>query len=581
MKKLNFIYKKGARQLHFALAAVLLLLVLGSCKKQLDVQNPNAPTYVGNVTDETGLAAYSKGGVYWNGLNYGDGWLGDSYFSLPRGYHDLMGDLIGGGQGSNNQTTTMGVPDKFQADPNDPTTVFVNPSPQATGIIRSFNNSASTANGNNALFYEWTNMYAMIKACNMTLQLVGTISLTPDKANAFKAWAYWWKGYAYAQLGTLYYAGLIVEQDNTVSNTKVNKFVNQAAIIAESNKNLNLALTTLTAITNQGDFDAIIKQLVPTQNQTGLGKALSSAQLIRTINTMLARNILLNHLAPFVNGNPSATINKSTITPMSASDWQSVITFCNKGIQQGDYVFTGRTTSANSFFTATGGSVPGLLAASNQTTTYKLGERLVQQFKAGDNRRANFTIKYGTFYGDANTNSTRYSLADGAKDSSGGVPISSLGVPILGSRTVGKLEIYIGPTYEENALMIAEAKMRTGDIPGGLALIDAVRDYQGAGVAHVGGSALTLSQALQELTMERLAGLAFRGLAFYDLRRWGWSYAIANGGGRYGCTLIYKKIVYNNATIDYNFMDYWDVPGDEIEKNAPSSDSAPIKNVNY
>jgi hypothetical protein len=39
--------------------------------------------------------------------------------------------------------------------------------------------------------------------------------------------------------------------------------------------------------------------------------------------------------------------------------------------------------------------------------------------------------------------------------------------------------------------------------------------------------------------------------------------------------------VYTNATINYNFMDYWDVPGDEIEKNAPSADSAPIKNVNY
>jgi len=485
-----------------------------------------------------------------------------------------MGDLIGGGQGSNNQTTTMGVPDRFQADPNDPTTVFVNPSPQAKGIIRAFNNSASTANGNNALFYEWTNMYAMIKACNKTLELVGNIPLTPDKANAFKAWAYWWKGFAYAQLGSLYYAGLIVEVSNTSSNTIVNKFVNQAAMIAESNKNLNLALTTLAAITNQGDFDAIIKQLIPSQNQAGLGKPPSSAQFTRIINTMLARNILLNHLEAFVNGNPSATINKSTITPIGAADWQSIITYCSKGIQQGDYVFTGRTTAANSFFTSSAGSVPGLLAASNQTTTYKLGERLVQQFKTGDQRLANFTTANGTFYGDANTNSTRYSLVDA-------VTAGLSGFATLGTRTVGKLEIYIGPTYEENQLMLAEAKMRTGDIPGGLTLIDGVRDYQGAGVAHVGGSALTLSQALQELTMERLAALAFRGLAFYDLRRWGWSYAIANGGGRYGCTLIYKKTLYTNAIIDYNFMDYWDVPGDEIEKNPPSADSAPIKNANY
>jgi hypothetical protein len=488
-----------------------------------------------------------------------------------------MGDIIGGGQGSNNQTTTMGVPDKFQADPSDPTTVFTNPTPQATSIIRTFNNAAATAQGNNALFYEWTNMYAMLDACNLIVEHLEGIPLTADKANTIKAWAYWWKGYAYAQIGTLYYAGLTVDQ----SSPKVNKFVDHAAIIAESDKYLNLALTTLNGISNQGDYTSVIKQLIPLQCQVGLGKPMTSVQWIRTINTMLARNILLNHLAPFVNGNPSATINKSTIPPMSTADWQKVITLCNNGIQQGDYVFTGRTSASNSFFSPTGGSVAGLLAASNQTTTYKLGERLVQQFKTGDNRRANFTIKNGTFYGDANTNSTRYSLADGAKDSSGGVPISSLGVPILGSRQVGKLEIYIGPTFEENQLMLAEAKMRTGDIPGGLTLIDNVRDYQNAGVAHVGGSALTLSQALQELTMERLAALALRGLAFYDLRRWGWTYAIANGGGRYGCTLIYKKTVYTNATIDYNFMDYWDVPGDEIEKNPPSADSAPVKNANY
>jgi len=575
MKKVNFDINKQCGMHNLTLLSVcMLLLLVTSCKKQLDVKNPNAPTFAVNVTDEAGLSAYAKGGVYWNGFNYGDVWLGDSYFSLPWGYHELMGDLVGGGQGSNNQMTTMGVPDKFQADPNDPTTVFINPAPQATGIIRSFNNSASTANGNNALYYEWTNMYAMIKACNMTLELVGGISLTPDKANAMKAWAYWWKGYAYAEIGTLYYAGLIVEQENTVSNSVVSKFLKQSDIIAESNKNLNLALTTLNAISNQSDYNAIIKALIPAQCQAGLGRPLSSAQWIRTINTMLARNILLNHLAPYVNGNPSATITKATIPAMSAADWQSVITYCNKGIQQGDYVFTGRTSAANSFFTTDGGSVPGILSASNQTTTLKLGERLVQQFKAGDKRLANFTTGEGTFYGDANTNSTRYSLVDA-------VDAGLTGFTTLGTRAVGKLELYIGPTYEENQLMLAEAKMRAGDIPGGLTIIDAVRDYQGSGVAHLAGSGLTLSQALTELTMERLAALAFRGLSYFDMRRWGWTYAIANGGGRYGCTLLYKGNVYTNATINYNFMDYWDVPGDEIEKNAPSADSAPIKNVNY
>ncbi len=546
------------------------LLILSSCKKQLDVKDPNDPTFDVNVTDEAGITSYAKGGVYWNAFNYGDVWLGDSYFSLPWGYHELMGDVIGGGQGSNNQTTTMGVPDRFQADPNDPSTVFVNPAPQATSIIRVFNTAAATANANNALYYEWINMYAMINVCNLTLEHLATIPLSDDKFKTVQAWAYWWKGYAYAQIGTLYVAGVIVD----ASATKVDKFVNQAAIIEESNKNLNQALTLLNGISNQVEYNEVISQLIPQQNQVGLGQALSSAQWARTINTMLARNILLNHLAPFVNGNPDATISNSSITTMSSADWQSVISYCNSGIQDGDFVFTGRTSASNSFFSPEGGSVAGLLTASNQTTTYKLSERLIQQFKPGDNRLANFSTADGTFYGDANTNSTRYTLVDGST-------VGLTGIPILGSREVGELEIYIGPTFEENQLMLAEANIRTGNIPAGLALIDEVRDYQGAGVAHIGGSGLNVSQAMQELTMERLAALALRGLSFYDSRRWGWTYAIADGGGRYGCTLIYNSTVYTNATIDYNFMDYWDIPADEIDKNPPSADSAPIKNPNY
>lgn len=574
MKKINLNLNKTGRRynLYFLSAASMLLLLFSSCKKQLDVKNPNAPTFGGNVNSEAGIAAYAKGGIYWNGFNYGDGWLGDSYFSLPWGYHELMGDAIGGGQGSNNQTTTMGVPDKFVADPTNPgTTTFTNPSPQALGIIRGFNNGAATANGNNALFYEWTNMYAMINSCNLTLENLGNVTLSADKANTVKAWSYWWKGYAYAQIGTLYYAGLIVDQSNTI----VSNFVKQSDIIAESNKQLNLALTTLNGISNQGEYNVMIAQLIPAQCKVGRGIPPTSAQWIRTINTMLARNILLNHLAPFVNGNPNATItaSKATISPMSPADWAAVINFCNNGLQQNDKVFTGRTSQSNSFFSINGGSVGGMLTASNQTTTYKLGERIVQQFKAGDARRANFSSANGTFYGDANTNSTRWSLVDG-------VTAGLTSIPILGSRQVGGLEIYIGPTYEENQLMLAEANVRTGNINTGVGFINNVRSFQGSGIAAL-PNGLTLVAALQELTMERLAALALRGLSYYDIRRWGLTYAIANGGGRYGCTLIFNNIVYTNATIDYNFMDYWDVPGDEIEKNPPATGSVPVKNANF
>jgi hypothetical protein len=69
----------------------------------------------------------------------------------------------------------------------------------------------------------------------------------------------------------------------------------------------------------------------------------------------------------------------------------------------------------------------------------------------GDKRLANFTDKDGVFYGDANTNTTRWSLLDGDE--------AGLTVPVLGSKNPGGIEVYIGPSYEENALMLAEAKI--------------------------------------------------------------------------------------------------------------------------
>jgi hypothetical protein len=552
-------------------AIFLLIMLEVSCKKDLKQINPNSPTLAGNVTNEQGITEYAMGGVYWNGFNYGDGWLGNSYFSLPWGYHELMGDVAGGGAGSNNQTTTMGVPESFTPDPvGDPGTVITNPSPEVV-IIRDFNNTASTAAANNALYYEWANMYAMIGVMNAALiQLPNISGLSADKVATIKAWCYWWKGYAYAQIGTLYIAGLIENQPNVINPD----YVSQSAIISQSDSLLNAAMTELSSISSQGDYNTVIAELIPQQCQTGLGLPMSSAQFIKTINTMLARNILLNRLSPFVNGNPSATITGASIPAISAGDWQSIITYCNAGIQSGDYVFTGRSSNSNSFFTAPSGTVASLCAISNHVSTYKVSERLVQEFQTGDKRLANFTTADGIFTGDASTNSTRYSLVDG-------VDSGLSGIPILGSRQVGGLEIYIGPTYEENALMLAEAYIQSGQISNGLALIDAVRAYQGAGVPTVAGSNLTLAQALGVLTQERIAALAYRGLSFYDLRRWGWSYGAAKGGGRWGNNLIYNNVLYTNAYINYNYMDYWDVPADEITKNTPSASSAPVVNPNY
>lgn len=543
-------------------------LSAASCKKQLDVGNPNKPTLATNVNNESGLISLAQGGVYVDGFKNGDGWLGDSYFSLPYGYHELMADNVGA-DASNNQITTVGKPDYYILDNG---TKVTNPSPQI-GVLRGFNIFGGS--GNNPLYFQWLNMYALNAACNTVLAAAGKISFAGDstsRSNTIKAWCYWWKGYAYSQIGTLYYSGLI--QDNPGDTANGNYKVKDS-IIARSNYYLNLCASTLSSITSTSDYTTIITQLIPAFCQTGHGGVITTAMWKRNINTLLARNILMNKLAPFVNGDPAATITKSSTTPMTSSDWNSVLSLASAGIQKSDYVFTGRSLSANGFFSATGGSVASMTTGNNINTTFKISVRYIQNFKSGDKRfTQNFrtgSIYNNPFYG------TPYNVKDSLQQ-------SNTGVYVIGNKQVGQYEVFIAGSYEENALMLAEANIRAGNLDAGLAYVDSVRDFQGAGVAHVFGAGTTLGMAgsLKELTMERRAALVFRGLSFYDARRWGWTYDISKGGGSYGNLLYNSDGTYNtNVTISYNFMDYWDIPADETVLNPPASGSAPVLNPNY
>jgi hypothetical protein len=91
-----------------------------------------------------------------------------------------------------------------------------------------------------------------------------------------------------------------------------------------------------------------------------------------------------------------------------------------------------------------------------------------------------------------------------------------------------------------------------------------------------------MAQALQELVMERRVALVFRGLSFYDSRRWGWTYDISNGGGSYGNNFYTSsKVLNKNVTINFDFLDYWDVPADESDLNPAGEGSAATKNPNF
>jgi hypothetical protein len=552
-----------------------LVMFSTSCQKDLEVGNPNAPTLSGNVTEENGLTKLAQGGIYLNGLNYGNGWLGDSYFSLPRGYHELMGDIIGGGEGSNNQITTIPSPESIKLSA---TETLPNPSPNPA-IIRAYNSRAASAQGNNALLYEWQSMYAMQQACNNVIALADKVTYSGDKATkiaTIKAWSYFWKGWAYAQIGTLYYAGLITD---TAGQTSGN-YVSHDAVIARSNFYYDLAVTTLGSASNTSDYTATLGKLIPSASQVGNGQLMTKDMWVRNINTLKARNILLNKMSTFVNGVAGVSISKNAFSgSMTSADWNTVLTLTSNGVKSTDYVLTGRTSDINNWFSVNGGTASALATNRASSGTFKISERFVQEFSAGDKRKTS-NFKTGFQFTQNLSFGTRWSLNPDwqTTDLPGGGTIE--GVYSYGTKNVGQYELIIAASYEENAMMQAEANIQLGNIATGLGYIDAVRTYQGAGLAAA--SAVTKADALTLLTKERRVALAFRGLSFYDARRWGWTYPVANGGGRYGATVFdVKEVVWTNATINYNYMDFWDVPGDEFELNPPSGSSVVIKNPNY
>jgi hypothetical protein len=544
----------------------VVALANASCKKStLQVGDPNDPTLVGNVNSESGLYAFAEGGVYTNGFTNGDAWLGDSYFSLPYGYHELMADNIGA-DASNNQITTVGYPLYFINDAG----VKV-PGTSNVSIIRTYN--VLGGSGNNPVFFQWQNMYAMNAACNEILAVAPKITLSGDVAtrlNTIKAWCYWWKGYAYSQIGSIYFSGLIQDDPNNVTNAH---YLPKDSILARSDYYLNLAASTLSGITNTGDYTTVLSQLIPAASQYDHGGVLTTAMWVHNINSLLARNIICNKLAPYVNGNPNASISKASTAAMAAADWNQVVTLATNGIQKGDYVFSGHSTSTNTVFTAGGGTVAAMTTGNNISTTFKISVRLIQCYKPADKRLTTDYNQRSTynnpFYG------TPYNITDSLQQ-------SATGVYVMGSTQPGQYEVYIGPSYEENELMLAEANLRLGNIATGLSFVDAVRDYQGANVPHVSGVVTDLPTAMKELTSESRVSLFGRGVCFYNARRWGWIYDISAGGGQYGQWLYNSNGTYDtNVTVDYNFMDYWDIPADETQLNPPASGTSPILNPNY
>ncbi len=535
------------------------IFLFTGCKKQLDIKNTNQPSPE-NATTEAGVISLSTGTIYRNGffdLKYSDGVYG-RFWAGATGFHEMMGDIIGV-EAANAYINQIGLPNKVTLDNG---TSIINPSAVATqyALLRSVN--VNSQSGSNPTFYEWAYMYNMIVAANTILDLSGKATYSGADAATKKAtvnaWAYWWKGYAYSRIGSIYYAG--IKQNATFSDQSTNgNFVSKEAIIAESNTNFDACDAALTSVTSTTAYTAILGKIIPTFLQKGKGGVFTVANWKRNINTMKARNIVVNTLA----------------SAMTTAQWTSVLNLTMNGIQSGDFIFTGRTDKDGDFLGTT--IADKVTSTASATGTYKLSERFVQEFKSGDKRFTNnvrtLNAGIGLFNQDrGNSFNTRYSLRDGGN--------GLTGVIVYANNIVGANEITLCGTYEENELMKAEATLNVGgfsaaSITAAMIMVDNVRNYQGAGLSAT--VATNAAEAREELRRERRIALAFKGLSFYDARRWD---IIDPSKSRTGVILLAGNAgtLNTNATINYGFLDYWDVPDNELAYNPAAAGSAPVKN---
>ncbi|MFM7486702.1 MAG: hypothetical protein ACKO13_07250, partial [Cytophagales bacterium] len=300
---------------------LITLVLITSCADQLDVKNPNQPT-ASAVNSENNIVALSLG-IYadgFRGLKFG-GFQG-TFLSDVVAYHEGMGDLIGC-EAANVYINQLIMPDNVTLDNGTNVPNPANPKTQV-GLLR-FANQNSFAD-QSPVVYEWAYMYNAINLCNAILASVDKISFTGDqdsKRNTLKAWAYWWKGWAYGRIGSIYYAGVVT---NEPGKTNPN-YKSKEDIIAESNSNYDQATSALNAITTVADYTSLMGRIIPSINQVGRGQVPTIDMFKRNISTMKARNILVNTKA----------------SAMTSTQWNNIITLTNNGIQSSTNVFTGRS----------------------------------------------------------------------------------------------------------------------------------------------------------------------------------------------------------------------------------------------
>lgn len=534
---------------------LIIIIAGGACKKSsLELNDPNNPTPELSLVTEAGLKNFSLGILQKMMANVPDEG-NTNIFHIALTNHSIMGDEAYCPYGNYgfrwvDQVFKITLPNG---------TVITNPNgvDQKTQLQGFDSRGAGELN---AFQYEWAVNYYIIAQANQLLEALDNpaLVLTGDadnKKNTFRAWALWWKGYAFSRIGSMYLAGVIPARAGVTNGD----FVDHTAILAEADKVLNECLTTLNAVAESAEYTNIMQAIVASFNDNK--KIVTPAMWKRQVYSLQARNLLAN----------------TKITEMTAEKWQQIITLADQGIQATDVIFRFGMDPSGSNDVSQGFFHPyAFIGEVNQFTF--VSERFIQEFKPNDTRLQKgfvpFSVPKVNERGRGLQFGTRWNpvfIEDGGLyatgDNRGLVPWAC--------------------SYEENQLMKAEALIRTGSIEAGLQLVDAVRDFQNSGLAHVAGTGLNAAQALEEFRRERRVALFLWGTAFYDARRWGVTKPASQGGGRANAIVIIPGNLLSPPQtgsiptpcfMEYNYMDYWDVPQNELDFNTPGNVSIPLKN---
>jgi hypothetical protein len=507
---------------------VAIVVGIGGCDAtELDVNNPNEPT-PDVLRSEAGLERAARGLYESTDLNP------PKHFAwVVQAYHGIMGDVLSTHWGNwqyrwVGQVTGVTLDDGSQWSPPDG-----GPQPQE---IRRVNRRELDTDA--AVRQEWGAMYFLNNQANLLLRsLERGVSFDGNaqtKEQGYRAWSHFWKGYAYARIGSMYQRGLIIDAFGKTTGN----FVDRTEVIAESNRQFDLA------IENANGFDAIREDVVPDLFVDAQVNKPTSESMVQAANTLKARNLLVN----------------TRKSEMTQGDWQTILELTANGLQSNANTFVLRGDNFVSF--------PDFWWISNAawgpSQWHRVSERLIQDIQPGDNRLSSFEQSTDE---DGNPVSW-FTRGRGIQYN------SSWRVASEGSRyatetsTEDRIKWYF-VSFEENQLMRAEALLETGDAAGAAALIDAVREHQNAGLPPVDSS--DPDAVWEQLRSERRIGLFLRGLAFYDARRWGVIDPVSEGGGRDGAVVIENDGTVNtDATINYNYLPYWPIPDKELTFNPPS-----------